>query len=341
MDEAAISRLAVWLRDALAARAVRLSDWRRLTGGAIQQNWVVTVAVDGGDWAGEHAWVLRRDSAGKLDVSHSRAEEFALLKAAAQAGVTVPRPLFLCADDSVIGGPFFLMARIARVTQAHRIVRSDTLGGGRTPLATALGRELAHLHSIRPPRGDLAFLGGAPTMPAAGRAIASLRAALDRQPTARPILEWGLRHLERHAPPPGDVVLCHNDFRTGNFMVDETGITGVLDWEFAAWGDPHEDIGWLCAPCWRFGNDTMTVGGIGPFAPFAAAYEAESARRIDPAQLAWWSLLATIRWAVIATSQAERHLSGAEPSLELALTGHVVPELELDVMRMVEELAHA
>ncbi|HEY2134084.1 MAG TPA: phosphotransferase family protein [Acetobacteraceae bacterium] len=340
MDEAAISRIAAWLCCVLAARAVRLSDWCRLTGGAIQQNWAVSVAVEGGDWAGEHAWVLRRDSAGKLDVSRPRAEEFALLKAAAQAGVTVPRPLFLCADDSVIGGPFFLMARIEGVTQAHRIVRSETLGGGRTPLAAALGRELARLHSIRPPRDDLAFLGGVPTAPAADRAIASLRAALDRQPTARPILEWGLRHLERRAPPPGDVVLCHNDFRTGNFMVDEAGISGVLDWEFAACGDPHEDIGWLCAPCWRFGNDAMTVGGIGPFAPFAAAYEAEAGRRIDPAQVAWWALLATIRWAVIATSQAQRHLSGAEASLELALTGHVVPELELDVMRMVREQAY-
>jgi aminoglycoside phosphotransferase (APT) family kinase protein len=249
-------------------------------------------------------------------------------------------------DDSVIGGPFFLMARIAGVTQAHRIVRSDTLGGGRTPLAAALGRELARLHSIIPPRDDLArddlaFLGGVPTIPAANRAIASLRAALDQQPTGRPILEWGLRHLERHAPPPGDVVLCHNDFRTGNFMVDEAGITGVLDWEFAGWGDPHEDIGWLCAPCWRFGNHAMAVGGIGPFAPFAAAYEAESGHRIDPEQLAWWSLLATIRWAVIATSQAQRHLSGAESSLELALTGHIIPELELDVMRMVGEHAYA
>eukprot|EP01035_Chromulina_nebulosa_P049233 gene49233-66860_t len=37
-------------------------------------------------------------------------------------------------------------------------------------------------------------------------------------------------------------------------MVNATGLTGILDWEFAAWGDPHEDIGWLCARCWRFGG---------------------------------------------------------------------------------------
>jgi hypothetical protein len=48
--------------------------------------------------------------------------------------------------------------------------------------------------------------------------------------------------------------------------------------------------------------------------------------------------MATIRWAVIAADQAARHLSGQERSLELALTGHIVPELELDVLAMVEAL---
>jgi aminoglycoside phosphotransferase (APT) family kinase protein len=136
-------------------------------------------------------------------------------------------------------------------------------------------------------------------------------------------------------------VLCHNDFRTGNIMLDHAGITGILDWEFAAWGDPHEDIGWLTAPCWRFGNAGMPVGGIGPMAPFAAAYAARSGLRIDPVAVAWWQLLGTIRWAIIAIDQAARHVSGAEPSLELALTGHLVPELELDVLRMTEALADA
>jgi aminoglycoside phosphotransferase (APT) family kinase protein len=215
----------------------------------------------------------------------------------------------------------------------HRVVRSETLGGGRAALVAALGRELARIHSIVPPRADLAFLP-APARDPAARFIAEMRDALDRGRTPRPILEWGLRHLERTRPPPGETVLCHNDFRTGNIMVGEAGITAVLDWEFAAWGDPHEDIGWLCAQCWRFGGPGE-VGGIGPRAPFVAAYEAASGRVVDPVRVAWWELAAAIRWAVIALDQAERHVSGREPSLELALTGHIVPDLELQVMRAV------
>jgi aminoglycoside phosphotransferase (APT) family kinase protein len=115
-------------------------------------------------------------------------------------------------------------------------------------------------------------------------------------------------------------------------MVDEQGVTGVLDWEFAGWGDPHEDLGWLCAKCWRFGS-AQEVGGIGTREVLYAAYAAQSGRDVDDAQVRFWEIAAAIRWAVIALSQAQRHLSGAEPSLELALTGHIVPELELDVMR--------
>jgi hypothetical protein len=44
--------------------------------------------------------------------------------------------------------------------------------------------------------------------------------------------------------------------------------------------------------------------------------------------------MAHIRWAVIAADQAQRHLSGEDRSLELALTGHIVPELEWEILRM-------
>ena len=48
--------------------------------------------------------------------------------------------------------------------------------------------------------------------------------------------------------------------------------------------------------------------------------------------------MAHIRWAVIAADQAMRHISGEERSLELALTGHIVPELEWEILAMSEAL---
>jgi hypothetical protein len=44
-----------------------------------------------------------------------------------------------------------------------------------------------------------------------------------------------------------------------------------------------------------------------------------------------------VRWAVIALQQRERHRSGVEPSLELALTGHILSDLELEILALTKE----
>ena len=43
-----------------------------------------------------------------------------------------------------------------------------------------------------------------------------------------------------------------------------------------------------------------------------------------------------MRWAVIAIQQGERHVSGGEESLHLALTGRVRAELEWELLRMTD-----
>ena len=322
MDDARRAGLAAWLPDGVNIVAMSL-----MSGGAIQQNWKLDVTVEGA----AQGWVLRTDSTATLSHSRPRAEEFALLRAAFDAGVSVPEPLMLCNDLSVIGTPFFIMRRLDGTGAAHRIVRSESLGGGRAALTTSLGRELAKIHSIGPSHAKLGFLTLHPQTTPGLRFVAEMRAHLDAAGKPQPILEWGLRHLERYAPPSADIVLCHNDFRTGNYMVDEGRLSGVLDWEFAGWGDPHEDLGWLCATCWRFGSP-HAVGGVGSREVLYGAYERASGRKVDDNAVRFWEIAATIRWAVIALSQAQRHISGTEPSLELALTGHIVPELERDIM---------
>ncbi len=331
MDEAARGRLRDWLAAASGDAGLRIGAIQKLSGGAIQQNW----ALDVEGAASARRWVLRTDSAAVLAVSHSRPAEFALLRAAHQAGVTVAEPLFLCEDSAIIGAPFFVMARVGGTALGPRVVKDGALGGGRERLAERLGRELARIHAIRPPRDDLPFLG-APPADAGLAAIAMLRARLDAAGVPRPVLEWGLRAAERGAPAPVPPVLVHNDFRTGNLMLDASGVTAVLDWEFAAWGDGHADLGWLCAKCWRFGNVAQEAGGLGPRDALYAGYAAESGAAVDDARVRWWELMAHLRWAVIAADQAQRHLSGEERSLELALTGHIIPELEWEILAMAE-----
>jgi hypothetical protein len=51
--------------------------------------------------------------------------------------------------------------------------------------------------------------------------------------------------------------------------------------------------------------------------------------------------MAHIRWAVIALQQAQRHLSGVERSLELALTGRIVAELEQEIIALTKSESSA
>jgi aminoglycoside phosphotransferase (APT) family kinase protein len=322
------ARLTDWLAGEAGA-PVRILATERLSGGAIQENHRLDIDVAGGPWPGRHDLVLRRDAASAVATSHSRAEEFALLKAAHKAGVAVPTPCVLCTDESLLGGPFFLMHCVTGEARGGRLVRNAPDAA----LVRAIGANLARIHTIAPPRDDLAFLGPPPEDPARA-AVAQYRAFLDALPDPHPAVEWGLTWLADHAPAPDDIVLCHRDYRVGNLMIDGGTLSATLDWEFAGWSDPLEDIGWFLAKCWRFGRWQEEAGGLGPRGAFLDGYRDASGRAVDPAAVTYWEVMAHVRWAVIALQQAWRHVSGEEASIELALTAHVVPELEAEILAM-------
>ncbi len=203
------------------------------------------------------------------------------------------------------------------------------------PIAERLGQELARIHTIRPPRSDLGFLPPyEQSRPA--QQIAAFRTYLDSHPAPRPVLEWGIRWLETHMPAPVLPVLCHHDFRTGNYLLDGAELTGILDWEFAGWGDPHEDIGWFCSKGWRFARLDREAGGIADRAPFYRGYENEGGAVIDPLRVRFWEVLASVRWAMIALQQSDRHRLGGERSLDLALTGRRASECELEILTLLD-----
>ncbi|MCA8880725.1 MAG: phosphotransferase family protein [Rhodobacteraceae bacterium] len=317
-----------WLRNALKASEVTVERAEKLSGGAIQESWGLDVRADGTLLP----LVLRRDAEGTIDASRSRKDEHALVSAAWAAGVAVPRPVAFCEDDSVAGGPFALVERVSGVGYGPKIVREVKLGGDRAALGQELGRQLARIHAITPDPLLAAVLGPKPADPARSE-IALMRERLDSMGAVRPGLEWALRQAERMAPAPVDVVLTHQDFRTGNILVDDAGLTAILDWEFAAWSDPMADIGWFCAECWRFSRPDLEAGGICDREHFYEGYAEASGRVIDPSRVRWWEIVAHIRWAVIALQQGRRRASGAE-ALNLALTARIADPVELAALRM-------
>ena len=329
--------LGAFLSEVSGCDSLEIIALERLSGGAVQENYALDALFSGGSMAGRQELVLRTDAPSGVAASRSRADEFAVLKVAWEAGLKVPEPLWACDDDSRIGRAFYVMRRLPGDARGHKLVRDQEFDAVRESLVERLGEELARLHTIEPPHPALEGLPQPPLSPAHAR-IQEYRGYLDKLPDPQPTLEWGLRWLERKAPTSDEVVLCHCDYRTGNYLVEDGELSGILDWEFATWSDPLEDIAWFCARCWRFGQWHQEAGGMGSREAFYRGYERISGKTINRALIPYWEVMATVRWAVIALQQGHRHTSGEETSLELALTGRMVPEMELDILMQIENV---
>lgn len=315
------------------AERVEVGPLELLAGGAIRQNWGFEAEFHGGRLAGRQALVLRSQGPTGIPSSLGLIEEFAVLRAAFGAGVATPEPLFASADPAVCGRPFFVMRRVAGTAQGRLITTDPALEPELPGIAAELGRQLTGVQTIRPPRADLTFL----PLVEALQHIAAFRAYLDRHPRPRPVLEWAIRWLETHQPAPLPPVLCHRDFRTGNYMLNGADLTGILDWEFAGWGDPDEDVGWFCCKGWRFARLDREAGGITGRSAFYAGYETASGRRLDPERVRFWEVLANVRWAVIALQQSDRYMLGGEESLSLAFIGRRATECDLELLMLLDD----
>jgi aminoglycoside phosphotransferase (APT) family kinase protein len=276
-----------------------------------------------------HGLVLRRDPGAHTGWSE-RATEYALLEAAATAGVPVPRVRALLPADGPLGNGF-VMDRVEGETIPRRILRDDEYASARPLLAAQCGAIAARIHAT-----DVSMLP-ALAMHGAAFQLDQYRTNLDAFGEPHPTFELGLRWLATNPPPePPEPVLVHGDYRNGNLIIGPDGVRAVLDWELAHLGDPVEDLGWLCVKSWRFGVVDKLVGGFGDVDDMLHAYEQAGGKRIDKDTLRWWIALGTLKWGVICIGQAFTHLNGVVRSVELATLGRRVVEMEWDLLGILE-----
>ncbi|MDF3319962.1 phosphotransferase family protein [Rhodococcus sp. C3V] len=300
---------------------ITVGDPRQLTGGASRQIWAVDVrGVDGQS----QDVVLRRDPPGHGDADRMRAE-VACLRAAAAAGV--PVPTVLASGDAAPGidAPYLVMDMVVGESIPRKLQRDSEFDEVRMHLADDMGNVLGQIH-----RADTSTLG----MLDAGDPLDATEAVYRDLEQPRPAVEVGLRWLRENRPARRPNALVHGDFRLGNVLVDGAGICGVLDWELAHLGDPIEDLGWLCVRAWRFGAQAP-VAGIGTREQLLDGYERATGIRPSEAELHWWEVYGTLRWLVLSQFQSQRHLGGAENSIELAAIGRRVCESEYDLLLML------
>ena len=196
---------------------------------------------------GERELVLRRPPFGaKIKTAHDMGREYRILSHLIAVYPNVPRPCAYCADEAVLGAPFYLMERVTGI-----ILRAKPPAGLElTP--TLMGRisegfvdNLAKIHGVDYVAAGLGDLGrpeGYVARQVEGWTKRYQNARTDDIPEMDRLASW----LAEHKPAEAGGCLIHNDYKYDNLILDPLDparIKAVLDWEMATIGDPLMDLG--------------------------------------------------------------------------------------------------
>ncbi len=332
MDDVLVGRLASEL-SADQGGPVTIAAVVPMSGGACQELYRVDAEINGV----ARRMVLRADATSSLPGSLGRKDEYEVIAAAVERGVRTPDVRCLMADVLRPGCYAYLMDWADGIALGNRMIRDPRLAEARKTLPTSLAQALVGIHSIRRDTHAELSLTAIPFRDdAVTTAVDFMRQMLDAMAEPHPAMEFGLKWVRDNAPEQGPPVLVHGDFRTGNFLVTPDGLAAVLDWEFAHWGDPAEDIAWLCMRDWRFARVDLGAGGFATRSAFYKAYEEASGMPVDPAVVHFWEVVANLRWGAGAVYQGERYLAGQETDFEYLAIARRVNEMEYEILRLIE-----
>ncbi|MEP1968440.1 MAG: phosphotransferase family protein [Marinomonas sp.] len=297
------------------------ADLKRLTGGATMESWRFV--------CGQDAYVLRRAPSAEFmaDRPYGHDVEAEVIRKAFAAGVTAPEVVAELTPEDAIGSGF-VMRSLPGTPNPKEILEMQDASG----LLRQAAGDLARIHGIaRDALPDVI-----PVMDYR-EAIADFRAQFTEAGGDRPIIALGIKWLEENCPEACEPVLNHGDYRLGNLLAEDSKLTGVLDWELAHFGDPHEDLAFGCMAVWRFARYDRPALGLGSLEAYFAAYEAAGGAKVDPKRFRYWLVHRTVWWALGCLKMAKFWRSGEDRMLERVVISRRTSEQELDLLMLLEE----
>jgi aminoglycoside phosphotransferase (APT) family kinase protein len=203
---------------------------------ARREAWFVDVTTADGS---VHRYFLRLDrDRATADGPWSVRKEARVVEAISGVGLPVP---------AVAGWNQAYQAAIYERVEGREDLFRDTTAPQRWTILQQFMDYVARLHALDP--HDLGLddvLAWPSTSEEVALAEVDNTERLIGQANGEPLITFGLHWLRRHVPPEVErVTLVQGDTGPGNFLFDGDRLTAVVDFEWAHFGDPMEDLGHL------------------------------------------------------------------------------------------------
>lgn len=270
-----------------------------------------TFLVSSGRGADASQFVLRKSAAEAPVAAYALDREYRVMQALADTpSVPVPTMHGFCADESVLGAPFYIMDYVA-----GRSLTDAKLGGLSFDQRGAVYRgmidTLAALHNVNVDSVGLSEFGR-PRGYLARQVTAWRRqyeqTAGEPEPAMIALADW----LEQNLPADAAPAITHGDYRVANLVLaeDSTELAAVLDWEMATLGHPIADLAYACLP-YYLPEDIDVLPGISGLDLFEWGIPDESellaryrnARGLEPIE-EWPAFIAFALFGIAAFAQA-------------------------------------
>jgi aminoglycoside phosphotransferase (APT) family kinase protein len=206
----------------------------------------------------------------------------------ALAGSAVPVPCVVARGTLPDSRGFYAMTRLPGRVLESEADAGDLATDEREGIGQSVAEVLANLHKIDPVAVGLGSLVSCtPYVVRQLRRCEELWLRVGRRSRHHPHWRDLRGRLASAVPPQAGLSIVHGDYRLANLLVAGGTVTGVLDWELAAIGDPMADVAWLLDD-WRDPADPAIVmpsptraGGFGTRADLISRYEFASGRRLS------------------------------------------------------------
>ena len=264
-----------------------------------------------------------------------------------RTAVRVPRVLATCADESILGVPFYVMEEVHGNVLVGDVPAELDTPEERRRIGEELVDRLVELHAVDWREAGLEGFG----KPSGylERQLRRFNGLWEHNKTRElPIVQEVGEWLAANLPDSGEATIVHGDYRLGNVMVgpEPPGrVVSIFDWELSTIGDPLADVGYLTVT-WAEDDDPQDTS----FASLSAVtrregwptrrelierYEAGSGRSVSAVN--WYQALALWKAAVFMEGNYKRFVAGTSDDEYLSFFDEGVPMLA----EKAREIAHS